>query len=248
MHTTKIITSITNPLIKNIAHVQTKKGREALGLFCAEGIRTIKTLIASEKMELVHLITNEYNERDARELAPYHELVVVSEAVMKKISSSSSPSGIIAVFAIPTQKLPLQVNFGVILAQIHDPGNMGTLIRTAAALDKKTVICIEGTDPWSPKVVQASAGTIGLVDIIECSWNELLQAKEGNLCALVVRGGISPENITQKNVLLVIGSESHGLPQAWVDDCELKMTIPMPGGTESLNAAVAGSIALYLMQ
>jgi TrmH family RNA methyltransferase len=124
---------------------------------------------------------------------------------------------------------------------------MGTLIRTAAALGKKTVIVAEGTDPWNIKVVQASAGTIGLVNIHSLSWRELLKKKGGRpLAALVVKDGIHPKKIDLSHALLVIGNEAHGLPTAWLRDCEYKITLPMPGNIESLNAAVAGSIAMYL--
>lgn len=111
----------------------------------------------------------------------------------------------------------------------------------------KNVIIVQGCDPWSPKVIQASAGTIALVSIIQCSWEELI-AKKGStkLCALVVKDGYKPEDLDLKKSLLVVGNEAQGLPEAWIGQCEQKMTIPMPGNTESLNAAVAGSIALYL--
>jgi RNA methyltransferase, TrmH family len=126
---------------------------------------------------------------------------------------------------------------------------MGTLIRSCAAMNYKTVVCIKGTDPWSPKVVQASAGTIGMVNIFQVTWDELIQNKQNlNLCALVVSGGNKPQDIDLSNTLLVVGSEAHGIPDEWLGQCEQKLTLPMPGKTESLNAAVAGSIALYLAQ
>ena len=114
-------------------------------------------------------------------------------------------------------------------------------------MNKKTVIVIEGVDPWNPKVVQASAGTIGLVTIFQLSWQQLLKNKKTHkLCALVISNGKKSEDIDFKNMLLIVGSEAHGIPPAWIDQCEEKLTLPMPGRLESLNAAVAGSIALYL--
>jgi TrmH family RNA methyltransferase len=125
---------------------------------------------------------------------------------------------------------------------------MGTLIRTAAAMDVKTVICIESTDPWSPKVIQASAGAIAQVNIISMNWHDLIAAKKDlPLFALVVDSTKKPEEVTNRNCLLVIGSEAHGIPAEWISDCDEKVTIPMPGKTESLNAAIAGSIAMYVI-
>ena len=107
---------------------------------------------------------------------------------------------------------------------------------------------IEGVDPYSPKVVQASTGTIGMISLFQWSWQELLKNK-GNLSliALAVSGGKSPSEVTADNTLLVIGSEAHGIPKEWIEKCDDTLTLPMPGATESLNAAVAGSIALYVL-
>ena len=166
---------------------------------------------------------------------------------MEKISTTKTPSGYLAVFTIPKQPQPT-VERGIVLANITDPGNMGTLMRSAAAMNIKTVVVVDGVDPWSPKVVQASAGSVGTLTIYQCSWQELLKHKqEKKLCALVVKNGKAPQEHELNDVFLVIGNEAHGIPSDWLNDCELKCTLPMPGKTESLNAAVAGSIALYLM-
>lgn len=86
-----------------------------------------------------------------------------------------------------------------------------------------------------------------MVNIFQWDWAELLE-KKGDipLCALVVSDGRPPHKLHNVESLLVIGNEAHGLPQEWIDACEQKITLPMPGNVESLNAAVAGSIALYL--
>ncbi len=124
---------------------------------------------------------------------------------------------------------------------------MGTLIRTTAAMGLKTVVCIETVDPWSPKVIQSSAGTIAAVNIFQIDWGILMQYKgDLSLNALVVLGGDAPSTMP-KNSLIVIGNEAKGLPEKWVSKCEQHITLPMPGQTESMNAAVAGAIALYLL-
>ena len=124
---------------------------------------------------------------------------------------------------------------------------MGTLIRTCAAFDKHSVVVVEGCDPYSPKVIQSSAGTIAQVTIFQWSWQELLEHKGSiELICLVPEGGSIPYKINVPECLIVIGSEAHGIPEEWIASCQYKTTIPMPGGTESLNAAVAGAIALML--
>ena len=171
---------------------------------------------------------------------------IASIYVMKKMSSATTPSGFLGVFHIPKEKAGRALKPGIVLFNISDPGNMGTLIRTTVALNAACVI-VEGCDPWSPKVVQASAGMLASAYLIELSWAEVKARKHGlMLCALVVTGGQSPDTCDMNNVLWVLGNEAHGLPEAIVEHCDQRITIPMPGPAESLNAAIAGSIALYL--
>lgn len=190
----------------------------------------------------------------AKSLVPKEKAIIVSPIVMNKISNATTPSGLLAVFKIGKKQeaqTPLKISGGgAVLAGISDPGNMGTLIRTAAAVGMKTVVIIDGADCWSPKVIQASAGTISLVNIVQTNWKTLAE-KKGNLklIGLVVVGGKDISEINKedlKNSLLVIGSEAHGIEKSSLADCDELVTLQMPGQTESLNAAVAGSIAMYL--
>jgi TrmH family RNA methyltransferase len=242
----KTITSTQNIEIKSIAALQKKQERSARGMFVAEGIRTCSALIDSP-IRLVQLYATENLLADAQSLAKNEQITLISEEVLKKISGTQTPSGLVGVFKIPKHPKADQLTSGIVLAQIADPGNMGTLIRSAAALNARSVVVVEGADVWSPKVVQATAGTIGQVDIFQWDWPELLENKQNvQLCALVVHGGRPPHKVDMSETLLVIGNEAHGLPNDWVAACEHTMTLAMPGKTESLNAAVAGSIALYI--
>ncbi|MDR3646551.1 MAG: RNA methyltransferase [Candidatus Babeliales bacterium] len=242
----KSISSIQNPEIKDIAQLQTAKGRHTQNKFIAEGIRVCSTLIASN-VKLVQIYATQANKDYVYALANEEKVTLVTEQVMNKISASASPSGILGVFAIPKRPEFKDLTQGLVLSQISDPGNMGTLIRTCIAMGVKTIVKIEGADIWSPKVVQATAGTIGQVNIFDISWAELVK-NQGllKLCALVVFGGQNPQEIDFTNTLMVVGNEANGIPAEWVDQCQEKLTLPMPGNTESLNAAIAGSIALYL--
>ena len=237
----KIIASTQNKEIRFVSKLQNSKGRKEQNKFMAEGLRTLKSLTDS-KIKLVQMYSTQAAAEEAKTIAPTNLITLVSEPVLEKMCASTTPSGLLGIFEIPPK--PETIQDGIVLAQISDSGNMGTLIRTTAAMKFKTVVLIEGCDPWSPKVVQASAGTIGMVDIFQLSWQELIeQKKELTLSALVVSGGTAP---TKSSNLIVVGNEAHGLPENWIKDCQEKITLKMPGNTESLNAAIAGSIALYL--
>lgn len=242
----KSITSRTNPEIKHVASLQSKKHRTEHGQFIAEGIRACSTLIQHGHTPIALYVT-ERNITAAEEIIKEAHIVLVSDHVMEKISGATTPSGVLGLFSIPKPPTPNQLTSGLVLARIADPGNTGTLMRTAAALNAKSVVIIEGADPWNPKVIQASAGTIGMLNIFQWNWQELLKHKgDKKLYALVLSEGMDPQNVDKKNALLVVGSEAHGIPQEWIATCDKTVTLAMPGGTESLNAAIAGSIALYV--
>jgi TrmH family RNA methyltransferase len=241
----KQITSFENPLIKRVVDLHDKKGRSINRQCIVEGLRANTTFVQAG-MSLSHLFVTERTMTEVSSLCPQDKLVLVSEAVMKKISLNTTPSGIVGVFYLPDNRTPHELSAGLVLVQIQDPGNMGTLIRTAVALDRKSIVIVEGVDPWSPKVIQASAGTVALAKIFLWSWQELLIHKGAlSLCALVVAGGKAPTELALNKSLLVVGNEAHGLPEALQQKCDTFLTLPMPGGAESLNAAVAGAIALY---
>lgn len=240
----KNITSRQNPEIKTICSLHSAKGRKQSGYFLAEGLRTLKTILGKWEPVQIYITEKLFNQKLIK-LAP-DKITLVSDEVMEKISTQTSHSGIIGIFKIP-QNPHKALTKGLVLIDISDPGNMGTLMRTAAAMGSQTIIVIEGVDPWHPKVVQASAGTIACVDIFELTWQELMKIKKDfTLCALTVENGQSPHILTQEKILMVLGNEATGIPKQYLADCELQCTLAMPGHTESLNVAVAGSIALYL--
>lgn len=239
------IQSIHNKLIKTIATLQSKKGRVEQNQFIAEGIRTCQTLLESP-LQFINLYTTEKMISEAKKIVDEKYMIVVSDAIMKKLSPSTTPSGVLGAFSIPVTKISSTLRPGLVLAHITDPGNMGTLIRSAIAFGFTQIIIIEGCDPWSPKVVQATAGTIGFANIIQTSWEDLKNhTHRPPLTALVPTGG-TIVNKAQKNTLLIVGNEAHGIPTPWLKECDYLITLPMPGKIESLNAAIAGSIALYL--
>jgi len=241
----KHITSFDNPLIKKIIALASPKGRSAYGLFIAEGLRTCQTL-AKSPLALNNFFVTPETYTQAQEFVSEQKLIIVSEKIMHKIAATKTPSGFLGVFSIPQHKAPGHLAPGLVLYNISDPGNMGTLIRSAVAFDRPQMILVSGADPWSPKVIQASAGTIGYALIIELDWNTLKKhSKRPLLCAMVAHNGKKSEKISSQD-LIVVGGEAHGIPPEVATTCDRHVTLPMPGPAESLNAAVAGSIALYL--
>ena len=245
-HTVKEIHTVTHADVARIRSLHHKKGRLEHKQIMIEGLRACQTFIDHASPSLIALYVTETFLTQSNPL-PIKNYTVVLDHVMEKISASTTPSGILGIFELPQPPTPELLSPGIVLAHLQDPGNMGTLIRTAAALKMQSVVVIEGADVWSPKVIQASAGTCAMLKIFQWSWDELLQYKKNiPLCALVIQGGTHPSHTTLAQSLLVIGNEAQGLPEAWRSACDTAVTLPMPGGTESLNAAVAGSIALYI--
>jgi TrmH family RNA methyltransferase len=198
-------------------------------------------------MQIINLYVTDQTYEKTRKWVPEKNIVLVTPHIMKKISQSSTPSNILGVFSIPKQPQSNQLQAGMVFANINDPGNMGTLIRSCAAMKIKSVVIIDGADPWGPKVIQATAGYIACVTVFQWTWQELLTYKRSlKLSALIVAGGKNPTTINPQSTLLTIGNAAHGIPQEWLKDCYTFITLPMPGKTESLNAAIAGSIVVYL--
>jgi len=242
----KTITSLTNPLIQQAVKLHSAKYRDRCKEFIAQGLRVITTLIEAQHIPIT-VFTTEKLLYHAKKLASQEKIILISETLMKKISTLESASDIVAIFPIP---LPLpydQITSGVVLMELQNPGNAGTLIRTAVAMNKKTAIFVNSVDPWNPKVVQASAGAIGLINIFQLTWDELITYKNSlTLCALVVKNGKDPKKITFNNSLIIVGNEGQGLSDEKIKQCDEQITLLMPGKFESLNASIAGSIALYL--
>jgi tRNA G18 (ribose-2'-O)-methylase SpoU len=137
----------------------------------------------------------------------------------------------------------------LVLQGIADPGNLGTLIRCAAAFAIRQVVLVGGSDPFAHKVVQASAGELATVALHRFDPSDGLKSLAGGApcCALMVRAGVDPADLPRRPRWLVVGSEAHGLDEVTLAACAERVTLPMPGGTESLNAAMAGAIACYAL-
>jgi TrmH family RNA methyltransferase len=233
------LASTDNPLVKQLAALHDPAGRRAASAFLVEGRRAIDGLLAGGWAPQ-HILVREDNEVPAS----WPEVVTVSARVAAKLSAATTPSGYLAVFAQPEPGPLCPADGGLVLAGIADPGNLGTLLRTAAAFAVPQVVLAGGADPFAPKVVQSSAGAFAALRLHRIDQPDAL-ASGAPLCGLVPRGGVAPAALLPGRRWLVVGGEADGIPEAWLSACAERLTLPMPGRTESLNAAVAGAIGMW---
>ena len=250
------ITSTSNPFIKQLRALTTsKKARQEQGCFLVEGWRAISSLLAykGKTYLLKQLVISEAWKNDLH-LPPELEIVVVPEFIFKKISDVRNAQGILGV----VQKIPISFSFApsagnyLLLDRLSDPGNIGTLIRSAVGAGFSGVLLYGNcADPFNPKTVRSTMGTFAFIPILSVNQKDLEEMLEAKY-ALYATTGVGGENIytTQfgtKNIL-AIGSEAHGISSELLELSTKKITIPLQPECESLNAAVAGSICLFQIQ
>jgi len=176
------------------------------------------------------------------DLPEYGGFIPVTRKALERLAGTVSPRGPVAVVEIPDEVLDTTRDL-LVSVGVSDPGNVGTMARTAAAFGWGFAHMPGSADPWSPKAVRAGAGgqfqtTVkGIVDLDELS--------DFTLVASVSSGGGPLRRVDVSPIALLIGEEAHGLDPHIVASCDLTVTIPTPGPTESLNAAVAAAIAMY---
>ena len=171
-----------------------------------------------------------------------HGHTPVDERALAKLAGTKSPRGPVAVVEIPTEWLDRSRNL-LVSVGVSDPGNVGTMIRTAAAFGWGFAYMQGSADPWSPKTIRAGAG--GQFQTSVGRIGSIADITEWTIVAAVVREGAGVESITERPVALLIGEEANGLDPMIVDAAAHRLTISTPGPTESLNAAVATGIAVY---
>lgn len=170
------------------------------------------------------------------------DAVAVTPRILAKLSTTGSPQSPIAVIAIPDERLPEDGDVLVVWG-VGDPGNVGTLVRTAAAFGMRFAAGPGSADVWSPKVLRAAAG--GHFHTVVAEIGALDELGDRTLVATVPHGGAPPASLPGGPLAILVGDEAAGLPDEVVERARFRATVPMPGGAESLNAAVAGAIVMY---
>jgi len=176
------------------------------------------------------------------------EIQVVSEPVMASCSSTESPSGILVVVPFPELQVPEKLTLSIVVDGVADPGNLGTLLRTAWAAGVEAVFLTEGcVDPFNPKVVRAAAGAHFHLPVIPMDIKEIVDCLKGLETWLAEsRAGIAYNEVDwRRPSALIIGSEAHGIRDELGSLGQKRVHIPMKEGVDSLNAAVAASVILF---
>lgn len=234
----KIISSVQNPLVKLVYKIRTdKKTREKEGKVLVTGRKEI--LEISKKIPFLQLFSLESEEMFLE------NAIFCTENVLNKISGIKNLEPC-ALFPLPNE-IPLsEKNAIIILDHIQDPGNLGTLIRTAYALGFDGMILIETVDPFNDKAIRASKGACFLLPLQRANEKQMIKfAREKTLYVADMQGKKCFDTDFQIPFLLLLGHETKG-PSSWTDSYE-KITIPMKAQFDSLNVASAGAILMYEM-
>jgi len=270
----RIVQSKQNARVKELRAVLLRPARSAKNetssrLIGIEGIHLIEEAVRSQlEIQTIFVAIGQEYLLDRLSLASSVEILAMPRQILDSAVSTESPQPVAALALLPSWVWEDFRPFSgpiVILAGIQDPGNLGTILRSAEAFGATGVVCLEGTvNPWNSKAMRASAGSIFRLPLIESSTNEcfnfLLRNGIRSFAAMAHEAEpLSESSLTGPNqiepsqtgpsqtgpIALVIGSEGSGIPPEIAARCDARITIPCPGPVESLNAAVAASILLY---
>ncbi|MDX9714635.1 MAG: RNA methyltransferase [Dissulfurispiraceae bacterium] len=252
------ITSISNPIIKAVVKLRERPSRE--GGFLIEGPHLLQSALLSDQRIHNIFFTSAFSKKsEGRRLLKKAEadnvrLIEVDEALISKISDAVTSQGVAAVVDMPAislagitlSALPLIV----VCDGLQDPGNLGTIIRTADAAGADAVVLLSGCcNPYNPKSVRSTAGSIFNIQVVSSSVSEFIDyALSGgiSICCSSARGSMSVfEADLLKPLAMVFGSEAHGIDESIVSAAGFSVAIPMQGGTESLNVASSAAVCLY---
>lgn len=237
------ISSRKNPAVKEITFLKDKKYRDDNNLYLIEGEKSVREAV-KYGVELVKIAGT------ADKILPYAdlgiELLSLTKNVADYVSDSKTPQGIVAVAKKPVNKLIAPRFNAILLDNLQDPGNVGTIIRTAVALGIKDIYTVSCADAYAPKTVRASMSGIFNVEIHDGSYDEVLKClSDVNL----ICGDMDGEDVFDFKpcgaFCLAIGSEGQGLSQTVRNSAKKTVKIPMREQMESLNAGVSASILLY---
>ncbi len=239
--------SLSKNEIKLVKSLQIKKYRDLNRLFVVEGVKLVRELIEQSHFKIDGIFyTKDFDERIPSHIHSFE----ISDNELERISGLKNPNRVLAVVKYPTET-PIDLdedNLVLILDNVNDPGNLGTIIRTADWFGIKQVIASVATvDLFNPKVIQSSMGAVYRVRFYRTKLTEAVQELKANGYE-VVGAALGGENLYQtafqKKTALVMGSESHGISPELVPYISKMILIPQFGETESLNVAMASGIIL----
>jgi RNA methyltransferase, TrmH family len=244
----KEISSLQHPLVKHLVKLRKNSDyRHEHSSVLIEGVKFVseicqtlqpKTLLACDETLIPKKLKAE-------------NVIIVSEDILRKISGLKAPEGVLAEVPLPKMDSLQNKKYIIALDRVSDPGNMGTLLRTALALGWEGVFILEDScDPFNEKALRAARGATFRLPLAIGNWITLQEIiKKNKLHPLVadLHGKKLNTEISKEGILLVLSNEAHGLSSEAKEICE-KITIPMPGPMESLNVSVAGGILMHALK
>ena len=250
------IISKDNSLIKHIRKLKEKKYRDEYGEYTLEGIKLIQEAI-QENANIKHIVV--CDGCDNSEIIESHlkyemarlDFIYVPQNIFKMISNVETPQGVLAVIEKKNnEELDTSEDLILALDDIQDPGNLGTILRTADSVGLKQILVSKGTaDAYNPKVVRSTMGAIFRINIIECENLKdtlmQLQNKDYKIMTTSLKAKKTIYKVDYKKKVIVIGNEANGVSNEIQKIADEKVIIPMLGKTESLNASVATGVILY---
>jgi TrmH family RNA methyltransferase len=257
----KEITSLANPLIKEIKALALKKFRDQQNAFMAEGLKlvidalelgwSVQTLLFAKSARGNAAI----EKAAARTVAAGGTVLEVPEKVLTAITRRENPQAVVGVFSqrfTPLKDIrPANGDVWVALDRVRDPGNLGTVIRTVDAVGAKGVILVgETTDPFSLETVRATMGSIFAVPLARATQEAFLAWRKGFggiVAGTHLKGAVDYRSVDfgRRPVLLMMGNEQQGLPDTLAESCDTLLRIPQAGRADSLNLAVATAVMLF---
>jgi TrmH family RNA methyltransferase len=250
-----MITSTKNETIKHIKALQARpKSRREAGAFIVEGIRLAEEAVNSGWLTHLCLYSSELNQRGLAVVEQLREAGVetleAAPHVIAAASNTRTPQGILLKLDLAPPPIPEDPTFILVLDQLRDPGNVGTLLRTAAAASVDAVLLSAGSaDAFSPKVLRSGMGAQFRLPVHSMDPKEIISfCKEQRLRILLAEANKgTPYHLAdlKSPFALIVGSEAHGPSTGFQSDADGYLQIQMPGKTESLNAAVAASIMIF---
>jgi TrmH family RNA methyltransferase len=256
----RTITGFSNPAVQFLRSLRDKKHRKREGKFLAEGLRLLtdaresgrlpEMLVMATKREAHPLLA----ELEADVAAAGGEILEMDEDILAKVTGKDNPQAVAGVFAeFDTSLAALDratAPIWLVAQALRDPGNLGTMLRTGDAVGAGGLILLDDcADPFSVEAVRASMGAVFTQAIAQARWEEFepwLRSGAGQLVAASLRDSQDYRSATYvAPCFILVGNESRGLPEAYEDACDLRVTMPMKGRADSLNAAVAGAVLAY---
>ena len=249
------IESKENNFFKSIKKLKERRFRQKEGKFILEGFRLIEEA-AKANMEIEYIILSQGNEEklhnsSLKEVINEDKIYVFSSSLFLQISSIEHPLGVIAVVKNKKMTIDLDGGFFLVCDKVQDPGNLGTIIRTGHAAGVDGIILTKGTvDIYNDKTIRSTMGSIFYVPIFYDDEDfSIIKKLKDNGVALVTTSLEESKNFFEENlkgkIMLAVGNEGNGISNELFELASKKVKIPMPGGAESLNVAIATSIILF---